>query len=83
MTSNKDLAMQISLLPSDVLDDMIWCDDWLIGLNCTVQEMTSNGQYEDPIDEYLDQIDELTHKLSVAEAKLTSLQSSRKSASNI
>jgi len=47
-----------------------------------MQEMTSNGQYEDPIDEYLDQIDELTHKLSVAEAKLTSLQSTRKSVSN-
>jgi len=42
----------------------------------------SNGQSEDPIEEYLDQIDDLTHKLSVAESKLASLQSGRKSARN-
>ena len=39
------------------------------------------SQYEDPVEEYLDQIDELTHKLSVAESKLKSLQTDQKSAS--
>ena len=46
-----------------------------------LQDVAGNSQYEDPVDEYLDQIDELTHKLSVAEGKLKSLQSGRKSAS--
>ena len=41
------------------------------------------SQHEDPIEEYLDQIDELTHKLSVAESKLKSLQSDQKLASNL
>lgn len=48
-----------------------------------MQGVTGSGQYEDPVEEYLDQIDELTHKLSVAESKLKSLQSDRKSASNL
>jgi len=45
--------------------------------------MSRSGQYDDPLEEYLDQIDELTHKLSVAENKLKSLQSEKKSASDL
>lgn len=48
-------------------------------LNHLLQGTGGSSQYEDPVDEYLDQIDELTHKLSVAEGKLKLLQSGRKS----
>ena len=45
--------------------------------------MNGTAQCDDPVEEYLDQIDELTHKLSVAEGKLKSLQSARTSASDL
>jgi len=41
-----------------------------------------DGQFDDPLEEYLDQIDDLTHKLSVAESKLKSLQSETKSSAS-